>query len=245
MKELTLQKFLQNCGLASRRDIRQWIHEGRFKVNRLIVTDPNFPVKINSDQIHLGKKPLKLSMQDKSYFIFNKPVGVVSTLADPEGRPTLRDFIGRIRERVYPVGRLDFHSDGLMLLTNDGELANFILAARNAVPKTYMLKIKGVLSEATRKKLEKGIFLEGERLNPFVIEAGKTTASGNSWLRVTITEGKKHILRNAFKYSGHPVEKLRRLAIGTITLGKLPLGEWRELREDEIAEFKRKYKIKE
>ena len=245
MKELKLQKYLQECGVASRRDIRQWIHDGRFQVKGRVVTDPNFPVRFPGDTVHLNGKLLKLSPQGKSYFAFNKPVGVVSTLADPEGRSTVSAYIGRIRERVYPVGRLDFNSDGLMLLTNDGELANFIISARNCVPKTYLLKIKGALSEATRKKLERGIFLEGERLNPFVIEEVKTTHSGNSWLKVTISEGKKHILRNAFKYSGHPVEKLRRIAIGTLTLGKLPLGEWRELREFEVAAFKRAYKFPE
>jgi 23S rRNA pseudouridine2605 synthase len=243
MKERKLQKYLQECGLASRRDIRQWIHEGRIQVRGRVVTDPNFPVRFPGDPVHVDGRPLRLAPRGKSYFILNKPAGVVSTLDDPEGRPTVRSLIGRIRERVYPVGRLDFHSDGLMLLTNDGELANFILAARNQVPKTYLLKVKGAPSEATRKKLERGIFLEGERLNPFVIEEVKATAGGNSWLRVTITEGKKHILRNAFKYSGHPVEKLRRLAIGSITLGKLPLGEWRELRDDEVAAFKRKFKF--
>jgi 23S rRNA pseudouridine2605 synthase len=245
MKESKLQKYLQDCGLASRRDIRQWIHDGRIQVQGRVVTDPNFPVRFPGDRIHVNGKLLRLAPQGKSYFIFNKPTGIVSTLDDPEGRPTVRSFIGRIRERVYPVGRLDFNSDGLMLLTNDGELANFILAARNQVPKTYLLKVKGALGEPTKKKLERGMFLEGERLNPFVIEEVKTTASGNSWLRVTITEGKKHILRNAFKYSGHPVEKLRRLAIGTITLGKLPLGEWRELRDDEVAAFKRKFRFPE
>jgi 23S rRNA pseudouridine2605 synthase len=245
MKEIKLQKFLQNCGLASRRDIRQRIHEGKFKVNHVTVTDPNFPVKINSDQIHFGKKLLKLMMQDKSYFIFNKPVGIVSTLADPQGRPTISSFITRIKERVYPVGRLDYNSDGLMLLTNDGDLANFIISAKNQVPKTYLLKIKGELSPVTQKKLEKGVFLEGERLNPFVIEPVKMTSSGNSWLKVTISEGKKHILRNAFKYSGHPVEKLRRIAIGNIMLKNLPLGQWRELADYEVASFKKQYRFPE
>jgi 23S rRNA pseudouridine2605 synthase len=241
MKEIKFQKYLQNCGLASRRDIRQWIHEGKFKVNLHTVTDPNFLIKIPGDQIHLGKKLLKLSIQNKSYFIFNKPVGIVSTLDDPQGRTTISSFIARIKERVYPVGRLDYNSDGLILLTNDGDLANFIISAKNQVPKTYLLKIKGDLSAATQKKLEKGVFLEGERLNPFVIEPVKMTGSGNSWLKVTITEGKKHILRNAFKYAGHPVEKLRRIAIGNITLRKLPLGEWRELEDYEIAAFKKQY----
>jgi 23S rRNA pseudouridine2605 synthase len=245
MKESKLQKYLQDCGAGSRRDIRGWIHEGRIKVNQRVVTDPNFPVRSPGDQIHLGGRLLKLKPQEKSYFIFNKPVGIVSTLADPQGRPTVGAYLARIRERVYPVGRLDFNSDGLMLLTNDGDLANFIISAKNRVPKTYMLKIKGCLSDATKNKLEKGVFLEGVRLNPFVIEPLKMTGSGNSWLKVTITEGKKHILRDAFKYSGHPVEKLRRVAIGNILLGKLPLGEWRELDDREIAAFKRQFKFPE
>jgi 23S rRNA pseudouridine2605 synthase len=245
MKEIKLQKYLQDCGLASRRDIRQWIHEGKFKVNQRVVSDPNFAIKVPGDQIHLGKKLLKISVQKKSYFIFNKPVGIVSTLDDPQGRSTVRTFIARIKERVYPVGRLDYNSDGLMLLTNDGDLANFVTSARNQVPKTYLLKIKGELSPATQKKLEKGVFLDGERLNPFVIEPVKSTSSGNSWLKVTISEGKKHILRDAFKYSGHPVEKLRRIAIGNITLKNLPLGQWRELADYEIAAFKKLYKFPE
>lgn len=245
MKESKLQKYLQDCGLASRRDIRGWIHDRKIKVNQRIVTDPNFPVRTPGDRIHLNNKLLKLSPQGKSYFLFNKPVGIVSTLEDPQGRSTVRSYIARIKERVYPVGRLDYSSDGLMLLTNDGDLANFIISAKNQVPKTYLLKVKGDVSEAAQKKLEKGVFLDGERLNPFVIERVKMTGAGNSWLKVTITEGKKHILRDAFKYAGHPVEKLRRIAIGSLTLGKLPLGEWRELDAHEIAAFKRKYKFPE
>ena len=123
------------------------------------------------------------------------------------------------------------------------EKQEVILSARNGVPKTYLLKVKGELSEAERGKLERGFVLEGERLNPFVIEPQSRTSAGNSWLRVTITEGKKHILRKAFQFSGHPVEKLRRVAIGGITLGKLPPGEWRELREEEVESFKRPYRF--
>jgi 23S rRNA pseudouridine2605 synthase len=242
VREIKLQKFLQECGVASRRDIRRWIHEGRFQVAGRAVTDPNFPVRHPGDEVRLDGRPLRRTPQARSYFILNKPTGVVSTLSDPEGRPTVAALIQRIRERVFPVGRLDFHSDGLMLLTNDGELANFILSARNGVPKTYQLKIKGELSEAERGKLERGFVLEGERLNPFVIEPQSRTGAGNSWLRVTITEGKKHILRKAFQYSGHPVEKLRRVSIGSIALGKLPIGEWRELREEEVEAFKRQYR---
>ena len=130
MSAWTLQRFLQECGLASRREIRRWIHDGRFQVKDQPVTDPNFPLRHPGDAVRFDGRLLKLVPQRKSYIVLNKPSGFVSTLADPEGRPTVAALLRRIRERVYPVGRLDFHSDGLMLLTNDGELAHFILAAR-------------------------------------------------------------------------------------------------------------------
>ncbi|NIM12015.1 MAG: rRNA pseudouridine synthase, partial [Candidatus Aminicenantes bacterium] len=148
-----LQKILQAAGINSRRNIRQYIHDGRIKVNNQVVTDPNWPVDIARDSIRLDNKKLKLRVQKKSYFIFNKPYGVVSTLSDPGGRLTINDFIGKIKERVYPVGRLDYHSEGLILLTNDGELTNFIISPRNKIPKVYRLKIKGILTEEEKKKL--------------------------------------------------------------------------------------------
>lgn len=241
MKQVELQKWLQECGAGSRRTIREWITSGRLTVNGQEVRDPHFPVNGAADSISVDGRRLKLAPQQLSYFVLNKPVGVVSTLDDPQKRPTIRDFLRGIRERVYPVGRLDFHSEGLILLTNDGDLANFILSARNKVPKTYMMKIKGKLDARAKEKLERGIFMEGSRLAPFRIEYVKSTGAGNSWLRVTITEGKKHILRKAFLYSGYPVEKLRRVAIGSILLKKLPRGHWRELPPEEIAAFKKKY----
>jgi len=144
-------------------------------------------------------------------------VGIVSTLDDPQGRSTIRSFITRIKERVYPVGRLDYNSDGLMLADQRRRPGQFHHLGQEPGAQDIHAENQGELSEATQKKLEKGVFLEGERLNPFAIEPVKMTSSGNSWLKVTITEGKKHILRDAFKYSGHPVEKLRRVAIGNLT----------------------------
>lgn len=241
----TLQKFLQQSGVGNRRGIRQMIADGKIKVNGKVITDPGFPVEPASDKFRLRNKELKLKIERRRYIVLNKPTGVVSTLSDPQKRRTVRDFLGKIRERLYPVGRLDYHSEGLMLLTNDGDLANFIISAKNKVTKTYSIKIKGTLEEGEKKKLEKGISLEGERLNPFLIEPIKTTPSGNSWLKVTITEGKKHILRKAFQYSGHPVEKLKRISIGTIQLRKLPPGHWRELTGAELDFFKRSFRFPE
>ncbi len=242
MKEEKLQKVLQTAGIDSRRNIRQQIHEGRIKINNRVVTDPNFLVDISSDTLRLDNRKLKLKKEKKSYYIFHKPYGVISTLHDPQGRTTIKDFLTAIKERVYPVGRLDYHSEGLLLLTNDGELTNFIISNDNKVPKVYMVKIKGIFTGEERKKLmNKGIFLEGRRVKPLQIDFIKKTARGNSWIRVTIIEGKKHIIRDLLKYTGHPVEKLKRTAIGTIRLKTLPTGHWRELTPGEVETFKKTY----
>jgi 23S rRNA pseudouridine2605 synthase len=241
-----LQKVLQASGIDSRRNIREQIHEGRIKVNNKKITDPNFLVDIKKDTIRLDDNKIRLRLEPKSYFILNKPYGVVTTLHDPQGRPTIRHYIDKIRERVYPVGRLDYHSEGLILLTNDGDLTNFIISSRNKIPKIYMVKIKGVLSDEERQKLRnKGVFLDGFRIKPLRIDFIKKTAQNNSWIRVTIVEGKKHIIRNMFKYIGHPVERLKRTAIGTLKLKKIPAGHWREITREEMAEFKRTYNFRD
>lgn len=242
MAQDKLQKVLQAAGVDSRRNIRQQIHDGRYTVNARRITDPNFLLDIEKDTIRLDEKKLKLKLEKKSYFIFHKPYGVVSTLSDPEKRPTLSEYISKIKERVYPVGRLDYHSEGLILLTNDGDLTNFIISVKNKIAKVYLIKIKGVLKEEERQNLKiKGIHLDGVRIKPQRIDFVKKTAQNNSWIRVTILEGKKHILRKVFKYSGHPVEKLKRVAIGTFRLKNLPPGHWRELTLEELKEFKNSF----
>jgi pseudouridine synthase len=243
---MKLQKAIQAAGFDSRRNIRTGIADGDFKVNNTVIQDPNFLVDITKDTIRYRDKKIRIKIEKKSYYIFNKPDGVISTLHDPEGRPTVMDFIVGIKERVYPVGRLDYHSEGLVLLTNDGELTNFIISPRNEVPKVYSIKIKGILSsEERRKLLTRGMHIEGSRVKPLNIQFIRKTRQNNSWVRVTIIEGKKHILRKFFKYSGHPVEKLKRAAIGTIQLKKLPRGYWRELTKEEIEAFKKKYDYKD
>lgn len=245
MAEEKLQKVLQAAGIDSRRNLRQLIHEGRIKVNNQVIDDPNFMVDITRDTVRLDDKKLKLKIEKISYFLLNKPIGVVSTLDDPQGRPTIKDLIGKIKERVYPVGRLDYNSEGLMLLTNDGELTNFIISPRNLIPKVYMVKIKGIIKDAERSRLtQKGVVVDGVRCKPVRIDFIKKTGQGNSWVRITLHEGKKHIIRNMLKYSGHPVEKLKRTAIGSFRLKKLPAGHWREITGEELEEFKKLYKYK-
>jgi len=244
MNKFKLMKALQAAGLDSRRSLRKLIQEGEFTVNGVKVTDPNFPVDPSEDAILLRGKRLKIKLQAPAYFIFNKPAGVVSTLSDPESRPTIKHFIGKIKERVYPVGRLDFHSEGLILLTNDGELTNAIISPRNHIPKQYLVKIKGILSDEEIDRIKtRGALVDGSRLKPLKLETFKKTAQGNSWVNIIIIEGKKHILRKMFLYGGHPVEKLKRVAIGTIKLGKLPTGHWRELTAREIAQFRSSYPV--
>jgi 23S rRNA pseudouridine2605 synthase len=239
-----LQKVLQVAGIDSRRKIRQQIHEGRVKVNNQVITDPNFPVDRGKDTLRLDDRKLKLKLEKTSYFIFHKPWGVISTLQDPQGRPTIKDYISGIKERVYPVGRLDYHSEGLILLTNDGDLTHFVISARNKIPKVYLVKIKGVLTGEERNQLKaKGIFLGDRRVKPLKVDFIKKTGQGNSWIRVTVIEGKKHVIRDLLKYAGHPVEKLKRTAIGTLQLKKLPVGQWRELSEDEVELFKKTYRF--
>lgn len=244
MTKTKLQKAVQAAGFDSRRNIRELIHEGKFKVNDKIIRDPNFLVDPEHDHVKLKNKLLAIKPEVISYFVFNKPYGVISTLHDPQGRPTLKEFITKIKERVYPVGRLDYQSEGLILLTNDGELMNFIISPRNKVPKQYRIKIKGVLKpeEITRLKT-KGLVVDGVRIKPLDIRFIRKTKENNAWYSVTIIEGKKHILRKTFKYFGHPLEKLMRTAIGTLKLGKLPVGHWRELTEEEVAQFKKTYKF--
>ncbi len=245
MGEIKLQKFLQDSGFGSRREIRTLINAGKFTVNNKKVDDPNFMVKPNKDIVKIGLKRIKNTIEKKVYFILNKPLGVISSLKDPEGRATLTDFIKKIRERVYPVGRLDYNSEGLILLTNDGELTNFIISPRNKIPKVYLIKIKGLLSDSLKEKLiKKGIFLDGKRIRLLSIKFVKKTKTGNSWLRVSIVEGKKHIIRKIFKFSGHPLDRLKRVEIGNFSLGNVPSGHWRELTIEEIEKFKELYKYK-
>lgn len=242
MEKIKLQKFLQNSGFGSRREVRKLITEKNFKINNVVTADPNLEINPETDVIKSGNKIISLKIEKLSYFIFNKPYGVISSLKDPEGRLTISNFIEKIRERIYPVGRLDYNSEGLILLTNDGDITNFIISPKNSVPKVYLLKIKGILSQDLKEKIEKkGIYFDGKRIKALKIDRVSRTKGNNSWIRVSIVEGKKHILRKMFKYSGHPVEKLRRVAIGNFSLQKLPPGHWRELTGEEVKRFKKLY----
>ncbi len=246
MKSVSLQKYLQNTGFDSRRNIRRIINEGKLEVNGSIIKDPKYLVDKNHDKITYRNKTLNLKIEKKVYFIFNKPYGVVSTLSDPQKRITLKDYLKKIKERVYPAGRLDFHSEGLLLLTNDGDFTNFIISTKNKIPKIYLIKVKGLITEKEKEKMKtKGVFIEGSKIKPLDIQFIRKTHKNNSWFRVTLIEGKKHVIRKLFQYSGHPVEKLKRTGIGNIKLKKLPPGHWKELTKGDIEGFKKRYNYTE
>lgn len=233
---LRLQKIISMMGIASRRKAEDFILEGRVTVNGKIATigmkaDPE------KDYIKLDGKLLTKPPQ-KVYLMMNKPKGVVTSLSDPEGRPTIKDFLKGIKYRVYPVGRLDYNSEGLVLLTNDGELAHALMHPKNKIAKTYQVKVKGYIDEIQILKLSKGIKLEDGITQPAEIKKIKDTEN-NSWLEVTLYEGKKRQIRRMFEAVGHPVLKLKRFKIDGIHLGDLKTGQIRYLTHQEIQQLKR------
>lgn len=228
---MRLQKILSERGIASRRKAEELIAEGRVTVNGKPATlgtkaDPFFDhIKVNGKL--LGRPEKKL------YLMMNKPKGVVTSLYDPEGRPTVKDFLKAIKERVYPVGRLDYDSEGLLIITNDGDFSHSLLHPSKEIPKTYMVKVKGIIEDADIKKLRAGIKLEGILTAPARVRKISVTEQ-NSWLEVTIHEGRKRQIKRMLERVGHPVLKLKRISIGNLRLGGMRTGEIRYLSEEEI-----------
>ena len=235
--ETRIQKILAEAGIASRRRAEEMIAEGRVLVNGMTATlgmkaDPG------RDFIKVDGKPLR-GPELKAYFAFNKPRGVVSTLEDPQGRATVKDFLGGIRQRVYPVGRLDYDSEGLLLITNDGAFAHMVLHPSKNIGKTYQVKVKGVPEAGSLEKLRRGIRLEDGMTQPAEIRTAGKTEGENSWLEVTIREGRKRQVRRMFERVGHPVLKLRRTSIDGVKLGALKPGGLRPLTARELDNIKR------
>lgn len=232
---MRLQKFLSETGVASRRKAEEMIIEGRIAVNG---KPAQLGMKVDpaKDFIKVDGKPVTRS-GPKLYFAFHKPKAVMSTLEDPEGRPTVKDFLGGIKQRVYPVGRLDYHSEGLLLITNDGEFANLVLHPARKIPKTYEVKVKGTVEEKNLEKLRDGIKLEDGMTLPAKLRTVGKTEAGNSWLEITIHEGRKRQVRRMFDKVGHPVQKLKRTSIGSIRLGALEPGGLRPLTQREIEKI--------
>lgn len=232
-----LQKIIAHAGVASRREAEEMIRTGRVTVNGRVVTELGTKADSGRDHVKVDGK-LIVRAEDHVYILLYKPKEVMTTVEDPEGRRTVIDLVRGVRERIYPVGRLDFHSEGLVLLTNDGELAYKVSHPTHGSVKTYNVKVRGVPDERLLDKLRRGITLEGKRTLPCEITRIKTTGrssdEGNSWVEVKLREGRTQQIRKMFKAVGHPVTKLKRVAIGPISDPKLSPGVWRELTKLEV-----------
>jgi 23S rRNA pseudouridine2605 synthase len=238
--EKRLQKILSEMGIASRRKAEDLIIEGRVTVNGMsarlgMKADPD------RDHIKLDGKLLSGRKEPKVYMMFYKPRNVVTSLEDPQDRPTVKDYLGKVRCRVYPVGRLDFDSEGLLLITNDGDFAHAVLHPSKEVPKTYEVKIDGALEDADIQKLRRGVSIEGGRTAPARVRKLRKLKS-NSWIEVIIHEGKKRQIRRMLQKVGHHVLRLKRSRIGPLKLGSLRAGDMRELTKEELEAMREKLK---
>lgn len=230
-----LQKVMAQAGIASRRKSEEWIREGRVRVNGEKVTelgrrvDPDFDViEVNGSQIHA---------ENKRYFLFYKPKGVITSMSDPKGRPVVADFFREVKERVYPVGRLDYDTEGLLLLTNDGEMAHGLTHPRHEVNKVYQARVKGIPKQRDLQRLMSGVKLSDGWTAPAkarMIKAFK----GESLIELSLHEGRNRQVRRMCDAVGHPVIHLKRIRLAFLTLDGLSSGGYRELKAREVARLK-------
>jgi 23S rRNA pseudouridine2605 synthase len=229
-----LQKILAAAGIASRRACEAIILEGRVQVNGVTVTELGTRARPGRDEITVDLQPIH--REAIVHILVNKPKGYVTTVKDDEGRPTVMALLNGVSARVYPVGRLDFNSEGLLLLTNDGELARLLMDPESHVPKVYLVKIHRMPRPETLDELRGGFRLDGRRLKPCGIEIFEK--ADNPWLKVTLVEGKNQQIRRMFAAVGHPVSKLKRIQFGPLDDPALKPGEWRFLKTQEVAALK-------
>jgi 23S rRNA pseudouridine2605 synthase len=228
-EEERLQKIISAAGVASRRHAEQLIQEGRVAVNGAIVTQLGAKADPERDHIKVDGKLIH-AVQKKIYILLNKPKQVISSASDPEGRVKVTDLVD-VKKRIYPVGRLDYNTEGLILLTNDGEFSKIVTAAGRHLTKVYEVKTRSKPEEVELSRLRKGMRLStGVQLAPCKI----TPMKDGNWFEVTLTQGKNRQIRNMFEEIGRPVQKLRRIRIGFLTAEGLPVGKYRHLTASEI-----------
>jgi 23S rRNA pseudouridine2605 synthase len=239
-----LQKIIAAAGISSRRKAEELITQGRVSVNGHTVTELGSKADLQHDHIKVDGKLLH-GAERHIYLVLNKPRGYVTTVSDPEGRPTVMDLVKNVSARIYPVGRLDWSSEGLLLLTNDGDLAGKLTRAASHVPKTYLVKIAGQASEEGIAKLRRGIRIgtrpgrrRMESVHTAPAQIRLTKGAANPWYEVTLIEGKNRQIRRMFEEIGHHVEKIKRVRYGSLTLDVEP-GQFRELRPAEVAGLRR------
>jgi 23S rRNA pseudouridine2605 synthase len=237
--KLRLNKFLADSGLASRRKADQLIEEGQVQVNGKTVFELGIRVDPAVDRITFKGKPVKQNPR-KVYVIFYKPEKVLTTMDDPEGRPTVADFMEKLPVRVFPVGRLDWDTEGLLLLTNDGEFSQKVMHPREQIPKTYLAKLNGKPTQHHFTKLLNGVTIPGGKGKALFVEPIRMADSERDWVKIIIGEGKNRQIKYMFQKIGFDVKKLKRVAIGQLSLGHLEKGEYAFLDQGGINQIFRK-----
>lgn len=235
-----LQKLLSMAGVASRRAAEELIIEGRVAVNGEVVRTLGSKADPAADEVKVDGRRLRFDTRPR-YIVLNKPKGYVTTRKDPEGRKTIMDLLTGVREYVYPVGRLDYDSEGLLLLTSDGELAARLMHPRHGVERVYEAIVVGAPDEAAIAKLRRGLFLDGERTAPAEVRRGGVVGKGRQQttkLTITLREGRNRQVRRMCAQIGHTVRKLARVRMGPIKLGDLRPGRWRDLTAVEVEKLK-------
>ena len=237
MNSVKLQKYFSDCGITSRRAAEEEIKLGRVKVNGE-VAELGLRIDPERDEIIYNGKRILPPNSEKTYILLNKPRGIVTSLSDEKGRMTVINLLSGLDARVYPVGRLDMDSDGLLLLTNDGELTNVLTHPRHEIPKIYHVDIKGEVDAQTLAKLSSPLIIDGYKILPVKVTTVKKTASQTT-LEMTLFEGRNRQIRKMCALCDLRITRLTRVALGNITLGDLPVGKWRFLSAPEIDYLKK------
>lgn len=236
-----LQKIIASAGIASRRKAEELILEGSVTVNGKVVTELGTKADPAKDAIKVKGKLLR-QPERKTYIVLNKPKGFITSVSDPEGRPVVMDLLRGVKARVFPVGRLDYDTEGILILTNDGDFANTLMHPSHEIQKTYLAKIKGVLEEKELERLQKGIRLKEGITAPAVVKKLRKTDT-NSWIEITIHEGRYHQVRRMLENVGHAVLRLIRVKYGPVILGDVPAGKYRHLTAQEVKSLKEETNI--
>jgi len=233
-----LQKILSQAGVASRRESETFIQQGRVAVNGVVVTELGTKADPDQDSITVDGKELVIS-EKRVYILLYKPVGYMTTMKDPEGRPIVTDLLEGVKERVYPIGRLDYNTEGLLLLTNDGALANLLMHPSHEVDKGYLVRVSGKVSQGQMDKLAKGVQLEDGMTAPAKV-LPISESENNSWISITIHEGRYRQVRRMCEAVGLSVVRLKRSRYDFLEIGELKPGEFRFLSPEEVVRLKRK-----
>ena len=234
---IRLQKYLAMCGIASRRNSEKIILSGRVCVNGTVVTQMGTQIDESEDSVTVDGKPVHPETE-KHYIAYNKPVGEVTTVSDPEGRATVMDRFSDYPVRLFPVGRLDYDSEGLLLLTNDGELMNHVLHPSMEVVKSYLTKVSNHVSKDEITFLRKGVLIDGKMTSPASVRLIRENTF-DTVLLISIHEGRNRQVRKMIEAIGHKVVSLKRVRFGSVLLGNLPTGMWRRLTPEEVEKLKK------